>query len=420
MKKIGQQIKRLFLLYTLLLLCIFAGFTQLHGYLIEDNVINQQIRTEAHYLEQQYQATAALPLPRYPWMKIVNSWQQLPPSVQKLHDKEPERIEFITEAGNIHIVPLQLNGQEALLYAEVDAFTVTNKVWPLNIAGVAFLGTLIFALCSWFLMNRVETIVAPLNRLSQRVQSDTPQLLFPAGFTASLPDNEVGFLARSIEKQWHNLTHLLERETQFTRDISHELRTPISILQNTLYQSGPLSQDDEIQARNQLNKLTQTLDVLTALAREESRNRRPLNVLSVLEDVTMTSSLSGLRPDFELNIDVPDDYQVVANETLLYLLFRNLIENAHYHGSDNTLTISLQQPSLRFSNQTNHASETLSPAGPTNAAAPLGIGQGLFLARRIVEFHQGELTVSSSHRDSNNDFSVYLSLPGLASPKTQK
>ena len=104
MKQIGQQIKRLFLLYTLLLLCIFAGFTQLYGYLIEDNVINQQIRTEARYLEQQYQATGALPLPRYPWMKIINSWQQLPPSVQQLHNKEPERIEFIAEAGNIHIM----------------------------------------------------------------------------------------------------------------------------------------------------------------------------------------------------------------------------------------------------------------------------------------------------------------------------
>ena len=62
MKQIGQQIKLLFLLYTLVLLCIFAGFTQLYGYLIEDNVINQQIRTEARYLEQQYQATDALPL----------------------------------------------------------------------------------------------------------------------------------------------------------------------------------------------------------------------------------------------------------------------------------------------------------------------------------------------------------------------
>ena len=170
--------------------------------------------------------------------------------------------------------------------------------------------------------------------------------------------------------------------------------------------------DGKEHARDQLNKLTQTLDVLSALVREENRNKCPLNVLSVLEDVTITLSLSELRPDFQLNIEVPDNYQVVANETLLYLLFRNLIENAHHHGCDNTLTISLEHQSLRFSNQNNDAFGAPPPTEPDSAEAPLGIGQGLFLARRIVEFHHGELTVSTSHGDSDNDFSVYLSLPG--------
>jgi signal transduction histidine kinase len=166
--------------------------------------------------------------------------------------------------------------------------------------------------------------------------------------------------------------------------------------------------DGKEHARDQLNKLTQTLDVLSALVREENRNKCPLNVLSVLEDVTITLSLSELRPDFQLNIEVPDNYQVVANETLLYLLFRNLIENAHHQGGDNTLTISLEQQSLRFSNQNNNTGVATKP---DSAAAPLGIGQGLFLARRIVEFHHGELTVTASAGDSDNDFSVYISLP---------
>lgn len=407
MKQIGQQIKRLFLLYTLILLSFFAGFTQLYGYLIEDNVINQQIRNEARYLQDHYHQTGTLLSPRYPWMKIIHRWQQLPQTVQEQHRQEPERIEFNTEAGNIHIVGLSVAPQQALLYAEVDAFTVTQKVWPLNVAGVALLGTAIFALCSVVLMRSIGKIIAPLNRLRHRVESDSPQLLFPSGFAASLPDNEVGFLARAIEKQWHKLTGLLERESQFTRDISHELRTPVSILQNTLNQAGPMSPSDQKQARNQLDKLTKTLDVLTALARDESQLRRPLNVLSLLENVTMTLSLSGLRPDFELVVDVPEDYQVVANETLLYLLFRNLIENAHYHGNDNTLRIALRKQSLQFSNQNNPSTG----GQQETSVSPLGIGQGLFLARRIVDFHHGTLTAQTFVEHNNKYFTVDITLP---------
>jgi light-regulated signal transduction histidine kinase (bacteriophytochrome) len=171
-------------------------------------------------------------------------------------------------------------------------------------------------------------------------------------------------------------------------------------LQNTLSlgsDSATLAeqQSDEIyfseqavkQMRSATQKLTQTTDVLLALARNESSIAQSVSLNRLIEDCVLNHfalnhSQKGLS--LELEIDMPnDEVMIIANRNLLEILVNNLLSNVVAHASEKDVQLRISKSSIRMTNYFAHPLPLNLTSSGSKAANSTGIGQGLSLIERI-------------------------------------
>ncbi|WP_262690056.1 sensor histidine kinase [Kordiimonas aestuarii] len=385
---IRGRIYRLFAVFTLVTCASYSLLLLAYSWVVEDNVFNKIVSTEANYIAEHFNATGELAEPRAPFLTLYESWDALPGGIYQLHLQEPERIEFTgPHGGTLHLRSIRLAESTRVLVADVSAFEVGGEYLPyvgLTLALILVFFSAAALLIAWPVARAAS---APLVELKEKVEAIDLDTLEP-GFAASFPENEIGYLAREIERSLLHIKAMLKRESDFTRDVSHELRTPTTILKNLaqhLTAGGTLTARQSVQLTVAVQELEHTTDTLLALAREESQAMEPLVFLHALEDCVVRHVDLVAREDFDMRIDVPATLKVSANRHLLTLLINNLLTNAVAHSAAPALAISARDGTVIFEN----------PAGEPLTGDPLssqskgprssGLGQGLYLVRRIAD-----------------------------------
>jgi signal transduction histidine kinase len=205
-----------------------------------------------------------------------------------------------------------------------------------------------------------------------------------------------------------------EAQSRFTSDASHELRTPLASMKVELevaLRDPKLSKDDirQLLASNleEVNKLTKLSHTLLQLSRLDHAgiDHEPVLLNSAIATVLARFQSSRQRIIYT---DLPP-VSVMANQSHIEELLTIFIDNALKYSPNNspvTLTL-VQQKQLSGFDITNtgkgipaeelprifdrfYRSDTSRTSG-----AKKGYGLGLSLAKKIVELHGGELTVSS-------------------------
>lgn len=302
----------------------------------------------------------------------------------------------MSNGGTIHIQQLQLGTLNGVLVADVSAYEVSRDYLPKLLPWLVF-GIVLFlaiALTIAYYFSRV--VVDPVEYLALQVkrynQNDTFRL------ERVFPDNEIGYLANVIERQFNRIQQALVREADFTRDVSHELRTPTAVIKMMLgrFSAGDvLSSEQLTQLKQSTQQIEQTVAVLLALAREETVEMKPLGLLEAIEKSVVNHFELSRREDFELTIDVAAQYQVDANEYLLSLLLNNILDNALSHASAAELDFSLQHNTLVIVNPLVDSPEGELLAPSVKHQHSQGIGQGLHLIKRICERFGWSVSVST-------------------------
>ncbi|RUO42341.1 sensor histidine kinase [Pseudidiomarina aestuarii] len=369
-----------------------------YAYVVEDNVFNRLVSSEANYLERVYAEQSQVVQPRFPFMTIYSNWQELPKQVQELRQLSSERVEFPTaNGGTLHLQTLQLGGDEWILTADVTGLEVSRDYLPRLVPWIGLIFAIVMG-AAWLLSFYLgRSITQPLTRLATRFKqsSDSSRSI---ELPSQLPQNEIGYLADVVKNSVDKLQIALQREADFTRDISHELRTPTTVLKflvERLDDAKGLSKQQSKQLKEMVARIEETTTVLLALAREESVHTESLGLLAELESCVVNHRKLADLEEFELHIDVPSNYRINANQNLLQLMLTNLINNALEHASKPSLQIKLQSNALHF---TNPIAET-TPADLTTASvrgpASQGLGQGLHLVKRICQLNQWQLEINS-------------------------
>lgn len=171
------------------------------------------------------------------------------------------------------------------------------------------------------------------------------------------------FNDKSFEINIEDVTKQQEQEIlkkQLTQNISHELKTPVSSIQGFM---EILMDDPDMDPQKRkfyiqrcysqavrLSYLLRDISMLTKLDESsELFDRSPVKIRDIIENVLQDVALELEKKNFKVRVKVSDKVCINGNTSLLYSIFRNLVDNSLlYAGSDITLTINCYRSDKEF------------------------------------------------------------------------
>jgi len=229
--------------------------------------------------------------------------------------------------------------------------------------------------------------------------------------------DELKGLAGAINDMLDRLDAAYKSQLRFVSDASHELRTPVAIIQgyaNLLSRWGkddPKTLQESIDAiKSESIGMQQLIEQLLFLARSDNRSimmiPEHVDVSSLAAEIAKETRMLALTHEIEEQI-APDMY-VMGDIRLLKQSVRILVDNsAKYSPDGGTITISVSRHSDMVRLQvTDHGAgidendlpylfERFWRADESRARKTGGTGLGLSIAKWIVDAHGGQIEVLS-------------------------
>lgn len=391
-----NRIAAAFLLSATLIALLFSLFNFVFLYAVEDTMFAHLLDEEAVHQREHWQRHGEFTTPLREYVALHPSSGSLPATVREPLLEEPDRREFYGDGGqHYHLAVLEPGpGQpDAYLLAEVSEYLLVRPIRNRMLAfyAVSALAVLSIAGLIGYLLARRAT--APLTRLVQVLDDVEPDHR-PAPFAAAFPDNEIGRLAKSLEQALARVAAFVEREQHFSRDASHELRTPVAIIHGSTEllarQSLPEAAREQLQQiRSAALQMEQIISTLLALARESSATAHPpIRLLPILEKAIVQHAKLLRGKDVQVDVQVPASASVAVPAPVLSILLNNLVANAfHYTQTgvigmawhDNALAIRDTGPGIE-EDIVERLGEPL-----VKGHASTGFGLGLSIAKRLCD-----------------------------------
>ena len=223
-------------------------------------------------------------------------------------------------------------GEEMRSRRDILWAVMRSMFWPLALV------LPLFAVLGWW---SVRTGLAPLNALSQALRERAPQTTVPV----SLQDmpSELAPLVDSLNALLERIGRMVESERRFTADAAHELRTPIAAIraQAQVAMGAGDNLPERLHALQATlagcDRATRLVEQLLTLARLELAPDAPTRLVdlsAVVVRVAGDLAPAALARKQVLVLEAPEPCLVAADEMLLGVLVRNLLDNALRYSPD--------------------------------------------------------------------------------------
>lgn len=334
--------------------------------------------------------------------------------------------------GSAHLrvltVPLKAGGRTIGILQVGSSLSVVdatrNSLLTIMIM-VAVVAVLLAGLGSWVLLGRalspLETITETVDQINKA--DDLSRRIPNPGQT----EDEVGELIESINQTLERLESLFTSQQRFLADVSHDLRTPLTVIKGNVDLMRRIRQADEESLNSidqEAGRLTRLVGGLLMLAQAESGkltlNLRPVELDLLLTEVfTEMQVLAGNKVRVHLN--QIDQVAVNGDRDRLKQVLLNLVANAiQYTPAGGEVFLSL----ARVGEQARLVVRDTGPGIPAEDLPHIfdrfyraeksrtrsrssGFGLGLSISQWIVEHHGGQIKVESKE-DRGTTFAIWL------------
>lgn len=292
-------------------------------------------------------------------------------------------------------------------YDEIPRAWLFPFLWVASF--IFFIMAISFLTIRW-MMSPIKVVVEGVNKISEgnlkyRIKTNHR--------------GEFGLIADSFNNMADGLEKMIVAKEQLLRDVSHELRSPLTRVGVAV----DLLADEKMKAsiKDDLSKMEELIHQILESYRlkEGAKSLKKSNV-------NLSELISNVASDYEesikVHLNLPEEASLHMDAMQMERVLRNLIENSMKYAKPseaNELTISLQKDCdhwvLKLKDQgigisekdLTHIFEPFYRADTARSPGKSGFGLGLAIARAVIEAHEGTIAVTSK-MNVGSEFTIRL------------
>jgi len=368
-------------------------------FVLEDVLVEQALEQEAAWFWDRRAGNPAAEPPRARNIRgyLLDPGGDAPELPESLRGRAPGMHELRSETGFRTLHVSERRGVRLLLVFDgegVQLLTTYYGLVPLALVLVALY------LTAWIGYRATHRVLSPITSLAREIRrmdvgALDPDVLRQERFVGD-PDQEVSVLASALADFTERLDAFVERERNFTRDASHELRSPLTVISMAvevlrgnpdLGTAGHRALDRIDRAARDMREL---VEAFLLLARESGTEleREWLSVNELVETELDRARLT--LPETRATFETDGVLYVRAPRQVLASLIGNLVRNALSHAAEDRVRIRLEAEELLIEDfgagmAPEELARAFEPFYRGGSGAADGHGVGLTIVRRLSD-----------------------------------
>ncbi|MGN0573544.1 MAG: ATP-binding protein [Acutalibacteraceae bacterium] len=275
-----------------------------------------------------------------------------------------------------------------------------------------FLG-IVFALVD--LIRRKILVEKPVKKIQ-----DFTQKITHGDFSARIKPMHIGEynkIVADLNKMTEELSSIETLRTDFVSNVSHELKTPLSVLQNygALLEEPNLPEEKRIEYAKSINRVTRHLSDLISnilkLSKLESQKLDPTlkkcNLSEMLCECLIGYESEWEKKNIEIESNIESDVYIETDPEMLLIVWSNLFSNAlkftpdggkisvSLNRDDSGITVSVSDTGCGMDENTiKHIFDKFYQGDTSHSVR--GNGLGLAIVKKIIDILNAEISVEST------------------------
>ena len=325
------------------------------------------------------------------------------------------------ESGELHLV---LANRQVLVDGRTKAYlqvagSMENEYMFLKVLFILMacadtVGIAISLLAGYLISRR---LLLPIDRITKAAQSISINNL-NRRIEVSQADDELSRLAETFNEMIGRLKQSFDKQSQFVSDASHELRTPISVIQGYIglidrwgKEDRSVLQESIDAIKNETSGMTELIERLLFLARGDSGNQKlqkiEFSLNELIEEVYKESRL--ISQIHYLHCDIAEEIMLTADRKMIKQMLRALIDNSlkftppdgtitvHAGKKNDTVHIAVEDTGIGIpEDEVDNIFNRFYRVDKARSKESGGSGLGLSIVKWIVDAHGGSIRAEST------------------------